>query len=50
VFVEGVLWRARLSWPDADTAVLSVGDHVVVERVDGLTLSVRKAEEFEVSQ
>jgi membrane-bound ClpP family serine protease len=50
VFVEGALWRARLSWPDPDSAGLSAGEPVVVERVDGLTLSVRRAEEFEVSQ
>jgi membrane-bound serine protease (ClpP class) len=50
VFVEGALWRARLSWPDSDSGGLSAGDPVVVERVDGLTLSVRRAEEFEVSQ
>jgi membrane-bound ClpP family serine protease len=50
VFVEGALWRARLSWPDSDSAGLSAGQPVVVERVDGLTLSVRRAEEFEVSQ
>jgi membrane protein implicated in regulation of membrane protease activity len=27
---------------------LSVGDHVVVERVNGLTLCVRKAENWEL--
>jgi membrane-bound ClpP family serine protease len=47
VFVAGELWRARRSWVDAD-AVLQAGEHVVVEQVQGLTLSVRRAEEWEV--
>jgi membrane protein implicated in regulation of membrane protease activity len=46
VFVDGALWRARPSWPDADEQ-LSAGDAVVVERVSGLTLAVRRAEEWE---
>jgi membrane-bound serine protease (ClpP class) len=46
VFVEGCLWRARPSWPEE--AALHEGDHVVVERVSGLTLAVRPAEEWEV--
>ena len=50
VSVGGALWRARLSWPDSDFAGLSVAEPVVVERVDGVTLSVRRAEEFEVSK
>jgi membrane-bound ClpP family serine protease len=45
VFVDGALWRAR---PSAlEIAPLHVGDEVVVERVNGLTLTVRKAEEWE---
>jgi membrane-bound ClpP family serine protease len=47
VFVDGELWRARRSWDD-DASALSVGEHVVVERVHGLTLSVRRAEEWEL--
>ena len=47
VLVEGALWRARQSWMDED-AVLAEGDPVVVERVSGLTLAVRKAEDWEV--
>jgi membrane-bound serine protease (ClpP class) len=47
VVVQGELWRARSSWGDED-AVLAEGEHVVVERVHGLTLSVRRAEEWEV--
>jgi membrane-bound serine protease (ClpP class) len=46
VFVDGALWRARPSWPDSDEQ-LAAGDAVVVERVSGLTLAVRKAEEWE---
>jgi membrane-bound ClpP family serine protease len=50
VFVGGALWRARRSWGDDDDAVapLHDGDPIVVERVDGLTLSVRPAEEWEL--
>jgi membrane-bound ClpP family serine protease len=44
VFVDGALWRARPCMEDE----LSVGDQVVVERVNGLVLSVRRAEEWEV--
>ena len=47
VLVDGALWRARPSWTDGDDA-LGEGDSVVVERVSGLTLSVRKAEDWEV--
>jgi membrane-bound serine protease (ClpP class) len=46
VFVDGALWRARPSWPDSDEE-LAAGDAVVVERVTGLTLGVRRAEEWE---
>jgi membrane-bound serine protease (ClpP class) len=46
VLVDGALWRARLSLPDE--APLAEGDHVVVERVNGLTLCVRKAEHWEL--
>jgi membrane-bound serine protease (ClpP class) len=47
VLVEGELWRARNSWAD-DEPVLREGEHVVVEQVHGLTLAVRRAEEWEV--
>jgi membrane-bound serine protease (ClpP class) len=45
VFVEGALWRARLS-PDANGEARGVerGSRVRVESVDGLTLQVRPAE------
>jgi membrane-bound ClpP family serine protease len=44
VFVDGALWRAR---PFLEND-LQVGDPVVVERVQGLVLSVRRAEEWEL--
>ena len=46
VFVDGALWRARCSVLEED-AELDAGDAVVVERVSGLTLAVRRAEEWE---
>ena len=47
VLVEGELWRARSSWA-GDEPALREGEHVVVEQVHGLTLAVRRAEEWEV--
>lgn len=47
VFVDGALWRARHDWP-LDEA-LHEGDAVVVERVSGLTLCVRRADEWELT-
>ena len=47
VMVEGELWRARNSWADGEPA-LREGEHVVIEEVHGLTLAVRRAEEWEV--
>jgi membrane-bound ClpP family serine protease len=47
VLVDGALWSARRSWAD-DAGTLHAGDRIVVERVAGLTLAVRKAEEWEV--
>jgi membrane-bound ClpP family serine protease len=44
VFVDGALWRARPCLEDE----LEVGDPVVVERVQGLVLTVRRAEEWEL--
>jgi membrane-bound ClpP family serine protease len=46
VIVEGELWRARTSW--VDEPALREGEHVVIEQVHGLTLAVRRAEEWEV--
>ncbi len=48
VFVDGALWRARQQLSDAEPLELHPGDRVVVERVSGLTLSVRPAEEWEL--
>ena len=48
VFVDGALWRARI-WDLEDGVQLTRGDPVVVERVNGLTLTVRPAEEWEVT-
>jgi membrane-bound serine protease (ClpP class) len=44
VFVDGALWRAKPCLQDE----LVEGDPVVVERVQGLVLSVRRAEEWEI--
>ena len=44
VFIDGALWRAKPCMEDE----LAVGDPVVVERVNGLMLSVRRAEEWEI--
>jgi membrane-bound ClpP family serine protease len=46
VFVDGALWSARPCMDEPDA--LRVGDPVVVEQVRGLTLSVRRAEEWEL--
>ena len=47
VFVDGALWRARM-WELEGDPPLSRGQPVVVEHVNGLTLTVRPAEEWEV--
>jgi membrane-bound ClpP family serine protease len=49
VLVAGELWRARRSWDDGEPPPRE-GEHVVVERVNGLTLGVRRAEEWELLQ
>jgi membrane-bound serine protease (ClpP class) len=48
VFVDGSLWRAEPD-PIHQESDLHDGDRVVVERVNGLTLRVRKAEEWELN-
>ena len=48
VFVDGALWRARL-WDFESEPELHPGDAVVVEHVNGLTLTVRHAEEWELA-
>jgi membrane-bound ClpP family serine protease len=46
VALDGSLWRARRSAIQEDD--LHAGDQVVVERLSGLTLCVRRAEEWEL--
>ena len=46
VFVDGALWRARPALDEPEP--MQAGDPVVVERVSGLTLTVRRAEEWEL--
>jgi len=46
VLVDGALWNARPSFPDGEP--IRSGDRIVVERVSGLTLCVRKAEDWEL--
>ena len=48
VLVQGERWRARGSILEEDEPVLDDGEQVVIEQVQGLTLSVRRAEEWEV--
>jgi len=48
VFVDGALWRAR-SWGLEGDPPLTRGLPIVVENVNGLTLTVRPAEEWEVA-
>ena len=48
VFVDGALWRAR-AWGLEGDPPLARGLPVVVENVNGLTLTVRPAEEWEVA-
>ncbi len=50
VALDGSLWRARRSAAEDDDAEQSLraGDPVVVERLSGLTLSVRRAEDWEL--
>ena len=48
VYVDGALWRAR-PWDLEGEPPLGPGDPVVIERVSGLTLTVRPAEEWEVA-
>ena len=47
VFVDGSLWRAEHD-PFREEPELHDDDRIVVERVNGLTLRVRKAEEWEL--
>ncbi len=49
VQVDGALWTARRSMldDDQDSGELHAGDTVVVDWLEGLTVSVRRAEEWE---
>jgi membrane-bound ClpP family serine protease len=49
VQVDGALWRARRSIVDEHGEELHVGDPVVVEHLNGLTVGVRRAEEWELT-
>jgi membrane-bound serine protease (ClpP class) len=49
VFINGSLWRAEPN-PIDEESELQAGERVVVERVNGLTLCVRKAEEWELNR
>jgi membrane-bound ClpP family serine protease len=49
VLLDGALWRARRWEDEEDLAPLAEGSIVVVESIDGLTLTVRPAEEWEMS-
>jgi membrane-bound serine protease (ClpP class) len=48
VYLDGELWRARHSWGADEEADLHEGDAVIVERLAGLTLCVRRADEWEL--
>jgi membrane-bound serine protease (ClpP class) len=49
VVVDGAIWQARRSLTaDDDGLQLHEGDPIVVERLDGLTLAVRPAEDWEL--
>jgi membrane-bound ClpP family serine protease len=48
VLVDGALWQARRSLCDGEPVELHEGDSIVVERLDGLTLAVRPAEDWEL--
>jgi membrane-bound serine protease (ClpP class) len=49
VMLDGALWRAaRSAYEDHDELELRPGDKVVVERLNGLELSVRRAEDWEL--
>jgi membrane-bound serine protease (ClpP class) len=48
VLLDGALWRARLWSDEEDGAAVAEGSAVIVEAIDGLTLTVRPAEKWEV--
>jgi membrane-bound serine protease (ClpP class) len=50
VVVDGALWSARRSWAEDDDPPPALGEPVVVDEVNGLTLRVRRAEVWEVER
>ncbi len=48
VFVDGALWRAVVAPEHLDEEPLRSGDPVIVERVNGLTVTVRRADPLEL--
>lgn len=48
VLLDGALWRARMWELEGEGVPVAEGSAVVVESIDGLTLTVRPAEEWEV--
>jgi membrane-bound serine protease (ClpP class) len=48
IAIDGELWRARRCWIEEGEPAPGEGDPVVVDQVRGLTLSVRRAEVWEV--
>jgi membrane-bound ClpP family serine protease len=48
VVVDGELWRARRSWAEEDDPPPAEGEPMVVDGIQGLTLSVRRAEVWEL--
>jgi membrane-bound serine protease (ClpP class) len=48
VQLDGALWRARMWDLEGEGVPVAEGSAVVVEAIDGLTLTVRPAEEWEV--
>ena len=48
VFLDGAIWRARM-WAGDEEGEIRRRDPIVVERVDGLALTVRYVEEWEVA-
>jgi membrane protein implicated in regulation of membrane protease activity len=48
VQLDGALWLARLWELEEEGAPVAEGSAVVVESIEGLTLTVRPAEEWEV--
>jgi membrane-bound ClpP family serine protease len=48
VQLDGALWRARMWELEGEGAPVAEGSAVVVESIDGLTLTVRPAEQWEV--